>query len=337
LWYYGDVAEKYIKNRVKFPTGFQRIYLEKIISLFSVEKIAIWCNKSERTIRDWRREKFLIDEESLNILVKKSKVLYPNSVKIIDTFWYTKKGSMLGWKAVIKKYGKFPKDEKKRKEKWYEWWEKKGKFSKNRIGKRKRINVPRKSKKLSEFVGIMIGDGSITKSQIQISMSSVVDKEYSDHVKTLIEELFNVSPSIINIPCSNVIKIIVSRKNLVDYCKKIGLKEGNKLKNHLSIPFWIKNNTAYKKSCLRGIMDTDGCIFSECHKYKNKIYKYKRWNITSASPYLRKDISDILNDLDFSPKIRNNRCVQLENNTEIKKYFEKIGSNNPKHINRYFK
>lgn len=330
------MAKTNIQNRIKFSEKLQKKFLEEIEEKFPIKQIACWCQKSERTIRDWKREKFLIDEKSLLTICKKSKTEYPKNIKKLDAYWYAKKGSKKGWLAVVEKYGSFPKDEKERKRGWYRWWNKKGRFQEGRIGKRKTIRKPKKSMKLAEFVGIMIGGGSITNSQIQISISSIVDKDYAYHIKKIIEDLFKTSPSIINLKNANALKIIVSRKDLVDYCQAIGLKKGHKVKNDVNIPKWIFNKIGYQKACLKGIMDTDGCIFNENHKYKNKIYKYKRWNITSASSILRKDIIMVLKNLNFSPKERGDRCVQLEKSIEIKRYFNKIGSNNPKHIKKYY-
>lgn len=330
------MAEMNIKKRIKFIKGEQKKFLSRVEESFSVQEIATWCEKSERTIRDWRREKFLIDEDSLLIICKKAKEEYPKNTNKIDSYWYAKKGATMGWIAVCKKYGSFPKNEEKRMSAWRKWWKEEGKFSEtNAIGKRKSISIPQKSIKLAEFVGIMIGDGSITNYQIQISMSSIVDKDYALYVKKLIEELFQVPVSVIFLSSSNVIKLVVSRKSLVEYCQKIGLKKGNKINAGLSVPQWIYEEKKYQVACLRGIMDTDGCIYNEIHRYKNKTYKYKRWNVTSASKELRKDVARILKNLRISFKERNQRSLQIEKRDEIKKYFKEVGSNNPKHITRY--
>ncbi len=323
-------------NRIKFLPGKQRTFIESAEKHFSVRQLAKLCGKSERTIRDWRREVYLIDDNSLKTLCDRLNMPIPKNIKILDKYWYVHKGKKLGWEAVVKKYGAIPKNEKYRKQKWYEWWEREGKFKTNGLTRAPlKIKKPRYSKNIAEFVGIMIGDGSITNSQIQISMSSIVDKEYIPYIKKLIEDQFRVYVSIIRPSYANVIKIIVSRKELVFYCQKIGLRKGNKLKEGLSVPEWIFKNKEYQKACLRGVMDTDGCIFNERHIYKNRKYSYKRWNITSASLRLCKDIYKMLENLGFNPRIRNSRCVQLENKNEIERYFEIVGTRNPKHLRRY--
>ncbi len=59
-------------------------------------------------------------------------------------------------------------------------------------------------------------------------------------------------------------------------------------------------------------MDTDGCIFNECHVINNKKYCYPRLSFVSFSWQLRLSVFKILQKLNFPPKIRNNRSVQLE-------------------------
>lgn len=106
---------------------------------------------------------------------------------------------------------------------------------------------------------------------------------------------------------------------------------GNKLKQGLDIPEWIKGNKELEISCIRGLMDTDGCFFNECHKINNKKYCYPRLSLVSHSRQLLDSVFEILQKLGFSPKIRNKRSVQLEKREDILRYFSLIGTSNPKH------
>ena len=260
-------------------------------------------------------------------------------VVIKDPFWYVNLGAKNGGLATIKKYGRVGGDPEYRKKKWYEWWEKEGKNRKDiHIGKIKNIRIPSLSKELAEFTGIVMGDGGITQNQVMISTNSIDDKKYGYFIKKLIKKLFNVNASIYYTVRARVMIIAVSRKKLVEFCnKKLELKIGNKLKQGLDIPNWIKGNLEFEKVCVRGLIDTDGSIFNECHNINGKKYNYKRLNFTSASPELRKSVFNILQKNGLSPKIRNNRCVQIEDKAKIKEYFEIIGTHNPKHLKRYYK
>jgi hypothetical protein len=82
-------------------------------------------------------------------------------------------------------------------------------------------------------------------------------------------------------------------------------------------------------------MDTDGCIFMERHKVKDKIYSYPRISFVSRSKPLRESVHQILAQAGFSPKVRSERAVTLEKRKDVTRYFESIGTHNPKHQNRF--
>jgi hypothetical protein len=117
---------------------------------------------------------------------------------------------------------------------------------------------------------------------------------------------------------------------------KNGMKLGHKLKQNVSMPEWITASKKYTIACIRGMVDTDGCIVKETHVIRKKKYIYRRLNFTSASPNLVHQTVAELEKLGFHPKIRRNgRSIQLEKLSEICDYFEHIGTHNPKHMRRF--
>ncbi|MBU2635384.1 helix-turn-helix domain-containing protein [Patescibacteria group bacterium] len=331
-----SVKSKFDK-RIIFPSGEQSRFLltakekSKLSWLEFAKKIGI----HKRTLNDWKREKY---HASLNIIKKISrqtntKIL--KNIEVRDPFWYVNKGAKVGGLTVYKKYGRIGGDPEYRKKKWYEWWEKEGRFKKHPI-----INVcrlikkPRISKDLAEFVGIMIGDGGVTKSQVSIYLNPITDNAYIVFVTKLIKRLFGIMPSFYKNNETEA-RIVVSRTRLVSFCKSIGLKIGNKLKQNLDIPDWVKDKKCFKNACMRGLMDTDGCFFNECHKINKKIYCYPRLAFSSNSKQLRSSVVELLKELNFSPKVRCKRNVQLENREDIIRYFNLIGTSNPKHRRKF--
>ena len=330
-------SRKYDK-RLIFPAGKQRDFLVQSRQVLGVSwsEIAKITRVHCRTICDWRREKYSIQYRAAKKIEYLSKINLPNEAEIKNPFWYTSKGSQKGGIAYYKKYGLVGGDPEYRKKKWREWWEKEGKYKPSHIIAAKAIKKPKFSKKLAEFIGITMGDGGLTKSQLHISCNSRDDREYAFFVKNLIENLFDVPVSISYPKEELVMELVVSRKKLIEFCKdKLGLHVGNKLKQGLDIPLWVKQNVNFQKACIRGLFDTDGCLFYERHRIKGKVYSYQRLNFTSASPQLRESVCLFLRQLGFSSKIRNNRCVQIENKAEIKRYFDVIGTHNPKHLRRF--
>ena len=328
---------KYDK-RLIFPVGKQRDFLIKSRQALGISwpEIAKIAKVHNRTIRDWRREKYSIQYRVAKRIECLSKVSLPKEVEIKDPFWYSAKGSDLGWRVVLERYGHVGGDPEYRKKKWREWWEKEGKYNPSCIVAAKVIKKPKFSKKLAEFVGIVMEDGGLTKSQLHVSCNSRDDREYAFFVKNLIENLFDAPVSICYPKYALVMELVVSRKMLVEFCnQKLGLYVGNKLKQGLDVPLWVKQNVNFQKACIRGLFDTDGCLFYERYRIKGKVYSYQRLNFASASPQLRESVHLFLRQLGFSSKIRNNRCVQVEDKREIKRYFDVIGTHNPKHLRRF--
>ncbi|PIZ87415.1 MAG: hypothetical protein COX92_01255 [Candidatus Nealsonbacteria bacterium CG_4_10_14_0_2_um_filter_40_15] len=333
------MAEKIISKRVLFPKGKQRIFLNKVIRKIPVRKIAKLCNLSQRTIRDWRRGKFLMDFNALSKICKNTKISLPSDIKLRDKYWYTIKGCSAGGKAVWKKYGRIGNNPTYRKKKWREWWEREGKYRPSPIlNLPKSIKNPAFSKELAEFVGILLGDGGITKYQVVITLHSKDDKEYSKFVIALIKKLFNVPVGVNYDKNYSSLDLAISRSKLVRFCtEKLGLKLGNKIKQQVDISSWIKQNKQYAIACLRGLIDTDGCIFIHRYKVNGKWYNYKKLAFTSYSKPLRQSVFDILKNIELNPRLAQRSDVRLDSIDDVKRYFQLVGSHNPKILKKYFK
>jgi hypothetical protein len=332
------MAESYKIKRVFFKEGKQKKFIEVILAKFSIQQIANFCEVSERTIRDWKREKFCMDNQSLNILCKQAKISKPKNIKLQDRYWYVTKGASKGGKAVYAKYGKIGGDENRRKEKWYEWWEKEGQFKFHLDNTPLPINIPSKSKELAEFVGIVLGDGGISKYQLTITLHSKDDKEYGNYVIDLIERLFNVTPSVYYERDCLAFNIVVSRIELIRFCtEKLDLVIGNKIRQKIDIPQWIKNNPKFLIACTRGLADTDGTIFTHSYKVNGKNYKYKKFAFTSCSKPLLTSVYKSLIQVGLNPRLARDKDVRLDSIVDVKRYFEIIGTHNPKHLKNYQK
>lgn len=323
--------------RVCFQKGKQKAFINKIISEISVEEAAKLCRLSERTIRDWRREKFLMDFKALKILCRKTGLRTPLDIKLRDRYWYTANGSSAGGLAVFKKYGRIGGDPEYRRKKWYEWWEKKGRFTNSPIFRRKPIKKPGKNTDLAEFIGIMLGDGGITSKQVHITLHNRDDKEYIKFVCQIIKKLFNRTPNVNKHSCPLVSRIVVSSMDLIDYLIGLGLKRGNKIKQQIDIPGWIKRDKQYAIACLRGLMDTDGCIFTHNYKVNSKWYSYKKLTFASHSQSLRQSLFNILKNNGLSPRFAQEKDVRLDSIEDMRRYFKIFNSHNSKHLNKYFR
>ncbi len=202
-----------------------------------------------------------------------------------------------------------------------------------------RIEEPSRGPKLAEFVGIMMGDGSISSSPYKVSIAghSEHDLEYlEDCISSMIKELFSISPEIYFSKSCNVAYLYVCSKELVEFLVSLGLPEGDKLSGDLRIPDWVLDDNNLLGSIVRGVFDTDGSVY---RKYKD----YAQIQFKMASEQLVKDLRGALIKLDFNPtKITEDRNSSgtrfkfyLSRQKEVKRFIKKLKPRNPKHIKRY--
>ncbi len=288
-----------------------------------------------RTLSDWKREKFSMPLGAVRYICRESDASFPSNAKIQDQYWYIHEAARKGGEAVIKKYGRVPVDKEFRDRKWREWWNKNGASNLPAAFKKLPLFKPKYSKELAEFFGIMMGDGGMSKRQISITLHHTDDLAYSKFVMRLIKKLFRISPSIRHIPKSSANSIVVSRTNLVSYLHLKGLPIGNKIKQGLDIPGWIKRNHKYFIPCIRGLVDTDGCIFINKYKVNGRWYAYKKLCLTSGSKPLRDTACAMLQKLGFKPQVTQEYDIRLNSQADVVRYFRLIGSHNPKHLKKY--
>lgn len=311
----------------------QKDWFNELLKTRSVDEISEVCGCTGRTVRDWRNGKYRMNLECLERLCKKY-VLQKPSVKTVSRYAHTNEAGAKGAKAMLKKYGRVPVNEKVRKEKWNEWWEREGKYTTKIVQPRSVVFPKKYTAELAEFVGILMGDGGMSKYQLIVTLHAHDDKEYGLFVADLIEKLFSVPVSILPRKDVQATDHVVSRKELVEFCvNDLGLRIGNKLSMPLTIPSWIKANKQFTKACVRGLFDTDGSVYPHSYLVKGKKYVYKKICFTSASPQLVKEVVEFLEGEGITTSCFG-RNVRIENQTSVRLYLRKIGFHNPKHLKR---
>ena len=200
----------------------------------------------------------------------------------------------------------------------------------------KTVYLPEPSERLAELLGICMGDGHLSDYQLSVTTNSETDLRHAQFIAQTIYELFGVEAHLQFRKDQKAVDIIASSKTMADYLNFLGMPRGDKIKNNISIPVWIRENLDYQKAVIRGLFDTDGCVYCDRHNIKGKIYRNLGWTITSYADTLRTDILDILQGLGFSPKCRAPFVsVFLRRQKEIERYFHEIGTHNEKHRNRF--
>ena len=195
---------------------------------------------------------------------------------------------------------------------------------------RKQVILPKYSPQLAEFFGIMIGDGGINNPwQANITLNSIKDAQYAKYIYSICKKLFDITPAIRKRKTRNALVVSLASTSVVDFLVTNGLIRGNKFKTGLRIPSWILNNSSYKKACIRGLIDTDGCIFIHVHKVLGKIYKNIGLSFTSYSPELIFQVTDIFAEFGIIGHIsKRGRDVSLYQEDSIIKYLKVFGTSN---------
>ncbi|MEK6935370.1 MAG: LAGLIDADG family homing endonuclease [Nanoarchaeota archaeon] len=222
------------------------------------------------------------------------------------------------------------------------WGQSKG--GKNSIGNLKEIKIPNRTKELAELFGILLGDGNIQRTSgyklgtynIKIVGHSILDKEYLlNFVKPLVENLFNVKVRVYESKTCKGLNIVADSRRIVDFFEKEGFKAGDKIRNQVAIPNWIKENPEFLAACLRGLHDTDGCFYKLTNQNSYQI------GFTNHNSTLLHDSRNGLLSLGIGvSKIMDNRKYVITKKSEIAKFYKSIGFHNSKHLNKiraYFK
>lgn len=326
--------------RVEFSKIKQSSFLDFIQKKESLTngQIAEKCNVCERTFRDWKRDKYKMSYFALQRLCVMAGVSMPKGIKVLTEHWGVSIAGRVGGKKYMELYGSLGTLESRRRGGIVS----QNMFRENRayaekVGfiLRKKVKYPERSELLAEFIGVMIGDGSIRNDyQIAIAFNGREDQDYAVYIQYMIKKLFDVTSSIKKNDLSA--EIVVSGKSLVEFLAKIGLSKGNKVVNQIRVPNWIFERKEYQTACLRGLFDTDGCVYQHNYVVENKRYKYVKMCFRNYSLPVLISFKDMLVNLGFHPvtDIRQ-KSVYLHTSFEVNKYFLEIGTSNLRYFNRY--
>jgi len=195
------------------------------------------------------------------------------------------------------------------------------------------------SQNLAEIVGIIMGDGCLYldnrgKYQTIIAFNKE-ERQYLFYVKGLLEEYF--SPYRF---CITEIKDeFLLRNNSVFVGNRLiqtGVKVGNKVDNRVTIPGWIMVKEKYIIRFLRGLFDTDGCVY---RKYNN----YAQIQIKLAGEQTIRSVCEAFAKIGYSPsriqkevnRGKESYKFYLIRQKEIEKFFEEVKPRNLKHVGRF--
>lgn len=324
--------------RVKFLKDRQSSFLKMVKEKYNLglPDLAGICKVSERTLFDWRRDKYQMNYDSLRLLRTKLGSFAPR-IEVLPDDWNLKNAARLGALRRNELYGNLGTFEGRRKGGMVSAlkFRNEPEFAK-RVGFKLRKNIiyPKKSSLLAEFIGILLGDGSISEYQVRIYNNNKTDRNYAYFIKKLIYNLFKIT-STITVRDKNTIIVTVSSKNLVLFLMDCGMRKGDKMLNGTDVPGWILKSVEFTKSCLRGLVDTDGGIYFHNHTTKGIRYRHMGLCFTNHSKSILNSAHKMFLKFSLNCKTDGKRHIYLYDRNEVNRYMQLIGSHNSKHIDRF--
>ncbi|MFA4871813.1 MAG: LAGLIDADG family homing endonuclease [Patescibacteria group bacterium] len=201
---------------------------------------------------------------------------------------------------------------------------------------RKTINIPKESKELAELFGIIFGDGGMSDWQLVISLNSNSDLKYSHYIYKLLKKLFKIEIAIRKRPNQNTLVLVCSSCNLVDFLISNGSVIGDKVRQQIDVPGWINSNSEYQKLFVRGLVDTDGCLYIHNHTTKNVLCHNIGFCFTNSSKKLITSVAQILKKFEINPHVTDKgRRIYLYSLEDVTSYLNIFGSSNQRIFNKY--
>lgn len=203
------------------------------------------------------------------------------------------------------------------------------------------------SEDLAEETGWHIGDGSMnyynhgrmTRGIYQLRGHIEDDKyHYITRIKPIFKKLYNVDLSLRDMPSTRVFGFQIWNNELVDFKKNLGLPLGKKFT--VEIPEVFLKDKKLISGVIRGIFDTDGCVYLQ--KKYGKLYP--RLEINTISRPLGEQLKNLFLMLGLRATLysipgRGNKLeyynVSIRGIEMFHKFIQVIKPANKKHIDKY--
>lgn len=282
-----------------------------------------------RTITSWRRQETTMPVEIAERWKRNFGIILPNHA-IVDLDEKRSEAGSLGGRVRQMLYGNLGTPDGRRRGGLRSWQTHKKKLSSPFIARS--VIAPRRDAYFAELVGAILGDGTVTPYQL-ILYSNINEGEYSHFLSDLIMRVFRVATAAHQSKKEGVIRLVCSRVGVVIHLQKAGVSIGNKVRRQAEVPSWIKRDRTFSRACLRGLIDTDGCVYLDRHRINGRTYTSLCIAFTNASKPLLDFVCETWESLGFHPT-RHGRHARLRRRGEVLRYAEEVGFSNPKHALR---
>ena len=312
--------------RAVFETGKQKRFISSVCGGLSlrafVGKYGNGLGVSYSAFKKYNSEALTLPQPLFEGLCRIGRVNPAKiKVKMEEDHWGAAKGGKRGINSLMERYGKG---------KLREWRSKGGRASNGGGNKLSGVTIPNAiDERLAEFIGACLGDGTITKYFIRIFADKRYAISYLEHLYSIAEEKFGVTPTIRIPDKRNIAYLEIRSKKVCGYFRDaLNIPPGNKIKNRVRIPGGILADRGLRKACLRGLIDTDGSV--------SKRGGYMCLAFDSRNPGLLGQVNELGRGLGVFT-YRYGGQVGTNSWPKIRKYFREVGSSSPAHIIRYVK
>lgn len=199
------------------------------------------------------------------------------------------------------------------------------------------------NEEICEFVGAFIGDGYLSRYGkegivVGIAGNASLDGEYlKEHLTGLIQKYFPlVRPSFCYRRDENTLQLRFYSKELSGFLISLGFSPGIKTRT-IKIPSSIEQDKILLYATIRGIFDTDGCLFFDRRtRYKTP---YPRIVIQIASipliTQLEKHLSaDFSLYVDKSNRDGKRNTLEIYGHKQLQRFLKLIGFSNKRHLSK---
>lgn len=294
-------------------------YFDNFFNKSNVNKfqIAERFNVTEKSVRDWRLGKHSFPIKLAEFIKNSASISLPETAEIIDISKLQVKNARIGAIARKKKHGELGTPEGRSR------GGKNSMIIQRRMGtlfdNKKTFPKLRMDNQMAELIGIILGDGSLNKHQVKIYFDKK-EKQYVEYVNNLLQTATGEKGSIY--VRKNVIEICVSGVDLCRNLKTLGLQFGNKVQKQVAIPSWIIKDDAKAIACVRGLFDTDGCVYEDNHVINGVKYTNLGLAYTSYSRPLLKGFYKTLINSGMNPTSSTTKRVMLRKKSDIIAFFQ---------------
>lgn len=203
--------------------------------------------------------------------------------------------------------------------------------------KKKGIALPSKiTPELAEEIGMHYGDGFLSASKFDYRLKGNLKDEvpyYKNYVAPLFKKLYNIDLDLK--PYQTTYGFELYSRALWEFkAKTLGIKPGNK--QYIEFPNCLRvNDIEILTAFLRGLFDTDGCVYFKTNYGYKKYYPSIKLELFSKNIII--EVEKILGMLGLNPRTffkGNKGTVYLNGIGSLLRYEKLIGWSSPKNLNK---